>query len=763
MDGGAAAYRIGTTSATTINLEDCLGCGLSGWGWQDNGWDVGVMGPNISFQSSGAHTIRVQVREDGLSIDQIVLSPSTYLNASPGPLRNDTTILPGTGGPPPNPAPTVSSVSPNTGPESGGTSVTITGTGFLAGAGVSVGGVAASNVAVAGSTSITAVTPSHPAGSVSVTVTNFDGQSGTSTNAFTFAPVTPMPQFGHVFIVVEENHSYSSVIGSSSMPYLNGLASRYGLATNYYANTHPSIGNYFWLTTGQNITDDSDFAGTVTADNLVRQALASGKTWKSYAESLPAVGYAGGDQYPYVKRHNPFAYISDVINSSAQLNNLVPFSQFAGDLSNNQLSGYSFIIPNQYNNAHDCTPGNPSCTDAQKLAAADDWLRINIGPLLGSAVFQQDGLCVILFDESVDTDTVNGGGQIAMLVISPRAKPGYRSATFFQHQSTLRMMAQALGLTILPGAAATAPDMTEFFDTSSSPTPSLSTISPNSGASAGGTSVTITGSGFAAGATVMTGGVPATKVNVLSSTSITSTTPAHSTGSVNVTVTNTNGRGGTLSGGYTYTITTEAILLADDFNDNSLDPSKWIAGNVFSGFTDASLPVRELNQRLEIGPLLRNRGDSHYNGIRSAAGYDFTGSYCYVGLVQPGASTTSADAMLTIGVDVNNYYRIYVEAGNLIVQRRINGSKATLSTASYDSLNHRYLRIRHEAASGKVVFETAPDSSGSPGAWIERYRESWNAAVALGGIQFELKAGTFTAESVSPGLVVFDNFKAARP
>ena len=101
---GGAAYRIGTTSATTINIEDCSGCGLSNWGWQDNGWGVGVMGPLIYFSASGSQTIRVQVREDGLSIDQIVLSPQTYLNTSPGALRNDNTILPKT---PPSGAPDV--------------------------------------------------------------------------------------------------------------------------------------------------------------------------------------------------------------------------------------------------------------------------------------------------------------------------------------------------------------------------------------------------------------------------------------------------------------------------------------------------------------------------------------------------------------------------------------------------------------------------------------------------------------------------------
>jgi hypothetical protein len=94
---GAAVSRIGTTSCETINLEDCSGCGLYGWGWQDNGWGVGVMGPLIYFQTTGIHTIRIQPREDGLSIDQIVLSPQTYRTNSPGTLMNDSTILPRSG------------------------------------------------------------------------------------------------------------------------------------------------------------------------------------------------------------------------------------------------------------------------------------------------------------------------------------------------------------------------------------------------------------------------------------------------------------------------------------------------------------------------------------------------------------------------------------------------------------------------------------------------------------------------------------------
>jgi len=104
---GTAMYRIGTTSATTINLEDCFACGLQNWGWQDNGWGAGVLGPEIYFQTSGTQTIRIQPREDGLSIDQIVLSPNTYRFSSPGQLMNDSVILPASStGPAPTPTPT---------------------------------------------------------------------------------------------------------------------------------------------------------------------------------------------------------------------------------------------------------------------------------------------------------------------------------------------------------------------------------------------------------------------------------------------------------------------------------------------------------------------------------------------------------------------------------------------------------------------------------------------------------------------------------
>ena len=93
---GLPIARIGTTSAEKVVLENCGGCGLSGWGWQDNAYGIDTLGPVIRFSQAGPQRVRIQVREDGIGVDQVVLSPGTYLNAPPGATKNDTTILPAT-------------------------------------------------------------------------------------------------------------------------------------------------------------------------------------------------------------------------------------------------------------------------------------------------------------------------------------------------------------------------------------------------------------------------------------------------------------------------------------------------------------------------------------------------------------------------------------------------------------------------------------------------------------------------------------------
>jgi acid phosphatase len=272
-------------------------------------------------------------------------------------------------------------------------------------------------------------------------------------------------------------------VGSSAMPYFNSLASQNVLFTQYYANTHPSIGNYFMMTTGQIITNSDGYTGTVTADNIVRHMLTAGKTWKSYAESLPSVGYIGGDTGAYVRHHNPFTYFSDVVNSSVQRLNLVPFTQFATDLTNNQLPDFSFIVPNLNDDAHNGT-----------LTQADNWLKAHIAPLLSNPAFQKDGILVVVFDEGASTDTAHGGGHIAVLMSGPGVKKQFKSTTLYQHQSLLRTVMSALGMSSYPGAAATASSMSDAFTAAPSPSPSPTpTPSPSPTPNPSGCTATTTG------------------------------------------------------------------------------------------------------------------------------------------------------------------------------------------------------------------------------------------------------------------------------
>jgi hypothetical protein len=107
---------------------------------------------------------------------------------------------------------------------------------------------------------------------------------------------------------------------------------------------------------------------------------------------------------------------------------------------------------------------------------------------------------------------------------------------------------------------------------------------------------------------------------------------------------------------------------------------------------------------------------------------------------------------------------MYVESGDLIVQSKLGGAKQTLLTIAYNPANHAFWRIRHDANTGQIIFEAAPNNGGAPGAWVQLTSQIWNtASVPLGSVQFELKGGTWKAESNGPGTVLFDNFKAAKP
>lgn len=270
----------------------------------------------------------------------------------------------------------------------------------------------------------------------------------------------PSVEAKYVTLVVLENANYADVVSSPDAPYLNSLIAQGALATSYYANVHPSIGNYFMLTTGAMASTNDSYTGTVSPPEMASVLTAAGKTWKVYAEGIPNAGYTGGDTGSYLKRHNPFAYFTDVEGTPAA-NNIVPFAQLATDATVS-LPNFTMIVGNIYDVGHNCLPTVTTCTTAIRVQQADAWLKNTLPQVLANPGFAASGLLAITFDES-DTDNTNGGGQVATVLLGPNVKPGYQAKGTYQHQSLLRLMLEAQAMTTFPGASATAPSMAEIW------------------------------------------------------------------------------------------------------------------------------------------------------------------------------------------------------------------------------------------------------------------------------------------------------------
>lgn len=268
-------------------------------------------------------------------------------------------------------------------------------------------------------------------------------------------PTSGVPHSAHVILVIEENHGFAQVL--SSMPWLVSQGDKYAFANDYHVDAVGSALDYFWLSSG---SGEQAFGCTgagctrpITDDNIFRELTNAGISWKVYADALPAVGYMGGDTGGYVQRHNPAKWYSDVIQSSQLQQNIVPFTHFARDMAANQLPAYSLIIPDVGHDAHNGT-----------LAQADAFLQSSVAPVLNQPYFQPggDGLLIVTFDEC---DAAVGActEQVYTAMIGPHVKSHYQSSIFYKHENTLRTMLDALGVTVYPGASATAAGMSDFF------------------------------------------------------------------------------------------------------------------------------------------------------------------------------------------------------------------------------------------------------------------------------------------------------------
>ncbi len=262
-----------------------------------------------------------------------------------------------------------------------------------------------------------------------------------------------IPSLGHIFVLLMENKEYGDVIGSSRAPYINDLARSYAVAAQYYAIRHPSLPNYLALASGstQGMTTDCENC-SFDAVNLVDQLEPQGKSWKAYMEDMPSPcfnGESSGGIGPfgnnYVRRHNPWMYFQDISGNPARCNQVVPLSEFAGDLQNNRLADYVWITPNLQHDMHDGS-----------IEEGDSWLSSFVPQILGSPAWKDDGVLFIIWDEGTTNASCCGyaaGGHTIALVIAAKGKMGYQSQTAYTHYSVLRTIEEGWGLGLLGGAA----------------------------------------------------------------------------------------------------------------------------------------------------------------------------------------------------------------------------------------------------------------------------------------------------------------------
>lgn len=263
----------------------------------------------------------------------------------------------------------------------------------------------------------------------------------------------------HIFFIMMENHGTSQIIGNTAdAPYINQLANQYGVATNYFGVTHPSLPNYLAMVSGdfQGIWDDckagmdvtcapEEFVSgppyngqLLTADevtsatntqhwftgsDLVDQLESHHRTWKAYMQSMPSVGFPG-EYYPldtvngqqvsrklYAQKHDPFMYFADIRNSASRMQLIVPFTQFDQDIAAANVPDFVWITPDQCNDMHGLSADNaaavgiPDCAtpssglDDKVIALGDDFLNITVGKIMSSPLWMQNSAIVIAWDE----------------------------------------------------------------------------------------------------------------------------------------------------------------------------------------------------------------------------------------------------------------------------------------------------------------------------------------------------------------------------
>jgi hypothetical protein len=433
-----------------------------------------------------------------------------------------------------SPAPTVTSVSPNTGSTLGGTSVTITGTNFVAGAAVTFGTTPATNVSVTSSTTITATTPANAAGALSVTVSE-NGQSGSLASGFTYAVPTPT--------VTGVSPNTGTTVGGTSVTitgtnFVSGATVTFGTA----AATNVTVASSTTITA----TTPANSAGSVTvtvSESGQSGSLASGFTYAVPTPTVtgvsPNAGTTAGGTSVTISGTNFLSGATVTFGGSAATAvTVVNSTTITATTPAGSAGGVTVTVTNAGGGSGSLASGFTYSSTAPTVTGVSP----NNGSTAGGSNVTITGTnfvagATVTFGSTAATN-VSVTSNTTITATSPSGSAGAVTVTVTESGQS--------------GSLANA-------FTYVAPTPTVTAVSPTSGSTLGGTAVTISGTNFATGATVKFGSVPATNVSVTNSTTMTATSPANSAGAVTVMVTNPSGQSGSLASAFSYVVPTPTV------------------------------------------------------------------------------------------------------------------------------------------------------------------------------------------------------------
>jgi phosphatidylinositol-3-phosphatase len=324
---------------------------------------------------------------------------------------------------------------------------------------------------------------------------------------------TGAASFEHILVIIAENKSYDLIVGpQSAAPTINRLAREYGLATQFFAEVHPSEGNYVAMLAGDTfgIHDDDAFYcrpgmhdhwcpkssepdyvnHTLSARSLMDQLESRGLSWKGYMESLPVAGslairyptaeapVPGSPTQLYAAKHDGFLNFERVQQDPARTSKIVDFAVLYQDLDAGRVPSYAHIVPNQCNDMHGRDPAPEVPQDCRKgemralIGRGDRVIGQLVDRIMRSPIWLADGntAIVITFDENdkdervgpdqgcCDTESSSaansGGGHIPTIVITNHGPRAVIDATPYNHYSLLRTTERLFGIPEYLGHAA---------------------------------------------------------------------------------------------------------------------------------------------------------------------------------------------------------------------------------------------------------------------------------------------------------------------